>query len=224
MTMELRVNEIFETIQGEATYTGTPSIFVRLQGCPVGCPWCDTKHTWESAPLDEIDPEQMLRKVNDAPTWAKITDRALTDYIGQLKSRHVVITGGEPCIYDLTGITEKLIMEARRSVQIETSGTHEIRCHPKSWVTVSPKVGMPGGFTVRKDALLRANEIKMPIGKPDDIETLQIVLGEMPDRLPPPVWLQPLSKSIKATDLCYEAAREHGWQVSIQAHKFIGYR
>ena len=42
----LKINEIFDTIQGEAFYTGTPATFIRLQGCPVGCHWCDTKHTW----------------------------------------------------------------------------------------------------------------------------------------------------------------------------------
>ena len=40
------INEIFETIQGEGHFTGIPSIFIRLQGCPVGCSWCDTKHSW----------------------------------------------------------------------------------------------------------------------------------------------------------------------------------
>ncbi|MGY8878270.1 MAG: 7-carboxy-7-deazaguanine synthase QueE, partial [Pseudoalteromonas sp.] len=42
-----KINEVFETIQGEASFTGTPSIFLRLQGCPVGCSWCDTKQTWD---------------------------------------------------------------------------------------------------------------------------------------------------------------------------------
>ena len=45
-SITLSINEMFETIQGEGAHTGIPSIFVRLQGCPVGCPWCDTKHTW----------------------------------------------------------------------------------------------------------------------------------------------------------------------------------
>ena len=44
--MHYPINEIFQTIQGEGVFTGLPAIFVRLQGCPVGCPWCDTRHTW----------------------------------------------------------------------------------------------------------------------------------------------------------------------------------
>lgn len=42
------INEMFQTLQGEGFYTGVPAIFIRLQGCPVGCSWCDTKHTWET--------------------------------------------------------------------------------------------------------------------------------------------------------------------------------
>ncbi len=60
MSNTVFVNEIFETIQGEATYTGTPAVFVRLQGCPVGCPWCDTKHTWDVELDKEIQPTIMF--------------------------------------------------------------------------------------------------------------------------------------------------------------------
>ncbi len=45
--MQYPINEMFQTLQGEGYYTGVPAIFIRLQGCPVGCSWCDTKHTWE---------------------------------------------------------------------------------------------------------------------------------------------------------------------------------
>ena len=49
MNNQYPVNEIFQSIQGEGYFTGVPAIFVRLQGCPVGCAWCDTQHTWELA-------------------------------------------------------------------------------------------------------------------------------------------------------------------------------
>ncbi len=45
--MQYPINEMFQTLQGEGYFTGVPAIFIRLQGCPVGCSWCDTKHTWE---------------------------------------------------------------------------------------------------------------------------------------------------------------------------------
>lgn len=74
-------------------------------------------------------------------------------------ARHVVITGGEPCIHDLLPLTD-LLEKNGFSCQIETSGTHEVRCTPNARVTVSPKLNMRGGYEVLSQALERANEIK----------------------------------------------------------------
>ena len=64
----LRINEVFPTIQGEATYTGTPATFIRLQGCPVGCSWCDTKHTWPiGLERKKISQEEMEAKTKSKP-------------------------------------------------------------------------------------------------------------------------------------------------------------
>ena len=57
-----KINELFETIQGEGSFTGQPSIFLRLQGCPVGCSWCDTKHTWEINLDREVSRDVVLNK------------------------------------------------------------------------------------------------------------------------------------------------------------------
>ncbi len=52
--MQYPINEMFQTLQGEGYFTGVPAIFIRLQGCPVGCAWCDTKHTWEKLEDREV--------------------------------------------------------------------------------------------------------------------------------------------------------------------------
>lgn len=67
-------------------------------------------------------------------------------------ARHVVITGGEPCIHDLLPLTD-LLEKNGFSCQIETSGTHEVRCTPNTRVTVSPKLNMRGGYEVLSQAL-----------------------------------------------------------------------
>ena len=69
----LPVNELFETVQGEATFTGMPSTFVRLQGCDVGCPWCDTKYTWElnHTPADPL--AIILQKIEPSPAFAAVS-------------------------------------------------------------------------------------------------------------------------------------------------------
>ena len=219
----LPVNEIFETIQGEAAFTGAPAVFVRLQGCPVLCPWCDTRHTWVVDPANEVDAQAMLAKPGDAPTFARYTPDVLAQHVLiTTRARHVVITGGEPALYDLRRLSQALI-EAGRSVQLETSGTHAIRIHPRAWVTVSPKLDMPGGLQMRFDAIARADEIKWPVGKAADVDRLQNFLqryGIEADT----VWLQPLSQNPKATALCIEAATANGWRISVQTHKYLGVR
>ncbi len=68
----LNINEMFETIQGEGAHTGIPSIFVRLQGCPVGCPWCDTKHTWEIKSDLSVSPQAVISKGEESETVCMI--------------------------------------------------------------------------------------------------------------------------------------------------------
>ena len=174
----LKVNEIFETIQGEGVYTGVPSIFLRLQGCPVGCAWCDTKHTWEVDACAEVALVDVVDKGQDSNTWSDTTISELITYFQEhWTAKHVVITGGEPCMYDLTDLTTQLETNGF-SCQIETSGTFEIRTTPNTWVTVSPKVNMKGGFKILGSAVGRANEVKHPVGTEKDIENLVKMLGE----------------------------------------------
>ena len=222
MSNTLPVNEIFETMQGEATYTGTPSVFIRFQGCPVGCHWCDTKHTWETKPEKVIMITGMLLKDEDEDTYSNMTVVELMEVLDQFKARHIVLTGGEPCMYNLVPLTSAII-QSGRSVQIETSGTFPIRCHSEAFVTVSPKLDMAGGLEVLKDAYARANEIKFPIGKETDFNKLaERVLPFVPRETT--VWMQPLSQNKSATSLCVSKATEHNMKVSIQTHKFIGVR
>ena len=108
-------------------------------------------------------------------------------------------------------------------MQVETSGTHEVKVVPGTWVTVSPKIGMAGGLEVRGDAMQRADEIKFPVETAEDIERLEELLGRHPanGRL---VWLQPVSQGDEATELCLETCRRNGWRLSLQTHKYAGLR
>jgi 7-carboxy-7-deazaguanine synthase len=135
--------------------------------------------------------------------------------------RHVVITGGEPCLYDLVPLTG-LLLSIGHTVQIETSGTHEVRCDARTWVTVSPKVDMPGGFVVLATAVQRADEIKFPVGKSADMNKLLPLLRHKRNDVP--VYVQPLSQSPKATEVCKRIAMERNFRLSIQTHKYVGLR
>lgn len=219
----LKINEMFETIQGEGAHTGVPAVFVRLQGCPVGCPWCDTKHTWT---LDEAlvtTADRVLSKDAESETHFA-TDAegllALFDQQGYV-AKHIVITGGEPCMYDLRELTTQLHARGYTS-QIETSGTYEVLCHQDTWVTVSPKVDMKGGFDVLTSALQRANEIKHPVAMEKHIEELDALLARLDDISHVQVCLQPISQQARATALAVKTCIQRNWRLSLQTHKYIG--
>ena len=98
-----KINEVFETIQGEASFTGTPSIFLRLQGCPVGCSWCDTKQTWDVDNVYKVSLDDTVEKKADSDHWAEASAAQVLELFKSrgYTAKHVVITGGEPCMYDL---------------------------------------------------------------------------------------------------------------------------
>lgn len=217
-----KVNEIFETIQGEGNYTGTPSIFLRLQGCPVGCSWCDTKHTWEVQPDLLIQLGDTTAKKADSDHWASSDAAGILALFNDrgYRARHVVITGGEPCMYDLNPLCE-LLHQHGFSTQIETSGTFEILAPKDTWVTVSPKVNMKGGYPVLTSCLERANEIKHPVAMEKHVEELKELLQTF-DTKGKYIYLQPISQKAKATKLAIEACMANNWRLSVQVHKYLG--
>ncbi|HAU4893719.1 7-carboxy-7-deazaguanine synthase QueE [Aeromonas hydrophila subsp. ranae] len=220
--MHYPINEIFQTIQGEGVFTGLPAIFVRLQGCPVGCPWCDTRHTWVVDPAREVGVQEVLDCSNESDGWSKMSTEQILASFQQLgyQARHVVITGGEPCLYDLQDLSAALI-EAGYQVQIETSGTSEIQTHEQTWVTVSPKINMKGGLPVLVSALERANEIKHPVATERHVEELDALLATASLRENVVIALQPISQKPRATQLAMATCIARNWRLSIQTHKYL---
>ena len=219
----LNINEMFETIQGEGAYTGIPSIFVRLQGCPVGCPWCDTKHTWEIKADLSVSPEDVIAKSSESETYFVSNEASLMTLFKQqgYVAKHVVITGGEPCMYDLRPLTS-ILHQNGYTTQIETSGTFEVLCDERTYVTVSPKINMKGGFDVLTSALERANEIKHPIAMQKHIDELDALLTKVSSLEGKQVCLQPISQQKRATELAVRTCIARNWRLSLQTHKYIG--
>ena len=222
MTTKYKINELFETIQGEGAFTGQPSIFLRLQGCPVGCSWCDTKHTWEINLSDEVEHSIMTNKTAESDHWAALTTADILAIFNskQFKAKHIVITGGEPCMVDLTPLCSVLESHGY-SCQIETSGTFEIQTTENCWVTVSPKVNMKGGYKILTSAMQRANEIKHPVATEQHVDDLKALLIEH-KVIEKPIYLQPISQKERATQLAIKTCIENNWRLSIQVHKYIG--
>jgi 7-carboxy-7-deazaguanine synthase len=222
MTVKYKINELFETIQGEGAFTGQPSIFIRLQGCPVACSWCDTKHTWDINLEDEVNTSAMLKKSEESQTWSALS---VTDVLAVItaqgyQAKHIVITGGEPAMVDLLPLCEALEQQGL-SCQLETSGTFEIHVSDKCWVTVSPKVNMKGGYKILNSAMLRANEIKHPVATEQHVDDLKALLVEHKITATQ-VYLQPISQKERATALAIKTCIENNWRLSVQLHKYLG--
>ncbi|RUO77257.1 7-carboxy-7-deazaguanine synthase QueE [Idiomarina seosinensis] len=220
--MTYRINEIFETLQGEGTFTGVPSIFIRLQGCPVGCPWCDTQHTWETNAEDQVSIASMLSKDSASSAWAEMTAEDIVDTFRTqgYQAKHVVITGGEPAMFDLLPMAEALEANGLQ-LQIETSGTFELLVSERTWVTVSPKLDMPGGYLVRPDCMSRANEIKHPVAMQKHIDALDALLARSQLRDDVQICLQPISQRPRATELAMKTCIARNWRLSVQLHKYL---
>jgi len=222
MTQNYKVNELFQTIQGEGVYTGVPAIFVRLQGCDVGCAWCDTKHTWDIDPSKQSELMLLTDKSTESDRWADVSAKEIVDEIKRLgyTANLIVITGGEPCMFDLRELTQ-VLHEFGFQIQLETSGTYPVLVDDQTWVTLSPKINMRGKKEVLKIALVRANEIKHPVGTEKDIEQLDALLQQLKSVNDKTICLQPISQKPKATALCMKTCIERNWRLSIQMHKYL---
>ena len=131
---KLDIVEIFESIQGEGYWTGTPASFIRLAGCNRECSFCDTDRTAYHC----FDTDQIMNRIR------------------KQKHRHVVITGGEPALQNINPIVMQLQLEHYR-VQVETNGDQKIEAVP-NWTTVSPKELLPTEIGIRT-----ADELKIVI-------------------------------------------------------------
>lgn len=193
----LPIMEHFFTIQGEGTYSGRAAYFVRLAGCDIGCVWCDVKESWDSALHPILDIDYLVSEI----------EKTTVDF--------VVITGGEPALYDLTFLIKKL-KTLKIEVAIETSG-----CYPLKgivdWYCFSPKK-----FKAPcEEAYQLANELKIVISHPSDIAWAELHGEKVKSTCK--LYLQPeWTKSDAILPLIIEfVKRNKKWQISLQTHKFM---
>lgn len=222
------VSDCYVTVQGEGCMTGTPVVLLRLQGCAVGCHFCDTKYTW---PLDEADRRARLEDaLGENPLHAPMTPEAIVAHIGAKRPgpRWVLLTGGEPARYSL-GPLVRALQEAGWKVMLETSGTADGHLHDREarpdWVCVSPKLHNPGGLPMLAPVVRAADELKMVVGKEADIKALEELITSCGvDTERTTVCLQPMSLSPRATELCILTCQAKGYRLSVQTHRLLGLR
>jgi hypothetical protein len=196
-TTSLPVMEQFLTLQGEGRYTGHTAYFIRLGGCDVGCVWCDVKESWDIEKHPRVEINQLVENV--------LASNATI----------AVITGGEPLMHSLDGLTYELQSKGIRT-HIETSGSHPVSGE-WNWITLSPKkfkAALP-------EAIQLADELKVVVYNRSDFDWAnQYAEMVKKDCL---LYLQPeWSKSNELNSLIVEYIKEHPqWLLSLQTHKFL---
>lgn len=195
--LKLPVMEHFYTIQGEGFHSGRSAYFIRTEGCDVGCVWCDVKESWEISNDDLI-------AVND-----------LVSFVTDTKSTFCVITGGEPCMHDLTALTDQL--KAKNiEIALETSG-----CYPLNgsvdWYCFSPKKFK----APLEEAYTLADELKIIINHPADFEWAENHANKVSSTCK--LYLQTeWSKRERFLPLMIDYVKNHPqWKISLQTHKIM---
>ena len=193
----LPLMEEFYTIQGEGFHTGKAAYFIRLGGCDVGCHWCDVKESWDASlhPLTHSD--------------------TIIQHADKFPSKAVVVTGGEPLIYNLDYLTAGL-KEKKILTFIETSGAYPLSGH-WDWICLSPKKFK----APRPDVLPFANELKVIVFNKSDFawaEEHALLVGENCKLYLQPEW----SKSAEMTPLIIDYVMNNPkWEISLQTHKYL---
>lgn len=225
--VSLPVREIFAGAVQSGFYSGLPAVFVRLQGCNVGCPWCDQPQTWDVPEPGSGRPEVPEEAIelgagrHSSPGYRHITVTRLLALLATYSRRHVVITGGEPSLHDLLDLTNRLIA-AGHSVQIETAGTMPLQAHDDCFVTLSPKHRQPGGLWVLEMAWARADEVVQVITGPEDRTLVSRAI--MAAHHGTPVFLVPEAgmDPDQGWALCWSLAQEFGVRLGLPLEPRIG--
>ena len=192
----LPLMESFYTIQGEGYHKGSAAFFIRLGGCDVGCHWCDVKESWDSK-------TQPSTSINDI----------VSDVIKN--SDTVVITGGEPLMWDMSPIT-KLLRENNIRTHIETSGAYKLS-GDWDWICLSPKKNKNPINKIYS----KADELKMVIYNLDDLKFAENESKKVSSSCL--LYLQPeWSKREKVMPIIVDYVMKNPkWKVSLQTHKYL---
>jgi organic radical activating enzyme len=193
----LPLMEAFYSIQGEGFHTGKSAYFLRIGGCDVGCHWCDVKESWDA----NLHP---LTKVED-----------IIKGIDETKINTVVITGGEPLMWNMDFLTKSLKKKGLQ-VHLETSGAYPLSGE-FDWICLSPKKNQKPLDEIKP----LANELKIIVQNKHDLKWAK----QQKQFVPPSckLYLQPeWSKREQVMPMITDFVMDNiEWQVSLQSHKYM---
>ncbi|MEZ4916264.1 MAG: 7-carboxy-7-deazaguanine synthase QueE [Chitinophagales bacterium] len=193
----LPVMESFYTIQGEGCHQGKAAYFIRLAGCDVGCTWCDVKESWDANEHEILSLKDLRKELQS------------------IKAETVVITGGEPTMYNLEPLTA-MIHELGKKTHLETSAVYTIT-GSWDWICISPKRYKKA----QPNNLLLANELKVIIAHTNDFRFAQKYAKEVSENCK--LYLQPewsVAEEMLPEIISFVKLHPE-FQISIQAHKYM---
>lgn len=194
---ELPLMEHFYTVQGEGYHQGKAAYFIRMQGCDIGCVWCDVPESWKLDTKSIFPLEELVREASAVPA-----DIA-------------VITGGEALMWDLGPLTAAL-KKAGLKTHLETSGAYPLSGE-WDWICVSPKrFKRPN-----PELLAAADELKTVIFHQNDLRWAEGFTSDLRSdckRFLQPEW----SREKEMLPLIIDYVKQHPeWEVSLQSHKYM---
>ncbi|MDX1977953.1 MAG: 7-carboxy-7-deazaguanine synthase QueE [Pseudanabaenaceae cyanobacterium bins.68] len=192
--------ESFHSVQGEGTWMGTSAFFLRLGGCDVHCPWCDTKESWSATKHPQVSVGKMVTQIQLA------------------KPAIVIITGGEPLMHNLLPLTRGIKEKVGIPIHLETSGAHPLSAE-FNWIALSPKTFRPP----HPEIYTQAHELKVVVKDAGDLDWALAQAKLVPAQIPK--YLQPEWHSPDAPSLVFDFILAHpDWRLSLQTHKLLGVR
>jgi 7-carboxy-7-deazaguanine synthase len=192
----LPLMESFYTIQGEGYHKGSAAYFIRIGGCDIGCHWCDIKESWDFEKFPLVNVESIVNKAKK-------------------NSSKVVITGGEPLIYNMNPLTKKL-KKLNISTHLETSGAYKLTGY-WDWICLSPKKNK---LPLNKIYSI-ANELKVIIYNKNDFLFAENLAKNINPNCK--LFLQPeWGNREKVMPLIVDfILKNNNWRVSLQTHKYL---
>jgi 7-carboxy-7-deazaguanine synthase len=213
----MRINELFYSLQGEGRLAGTPSVFIRVSGCPLRCRWCDTSYAWAFDAGTEQSAETLL-------SWA-----------AEYPTRHMVLTGGEPLVQEGLGAFLRVFSEAGYLITLETAGFRFSTPMPIYLASISPKLsnsaeGTPEAERLNLAAILQlmqsySYQLKFVVDQPEDLNEIADCIERLGTVDPERVYLMPqagrreeyIEKSLWLADYCLQT----GFSFSPRLHVML---
>jgi organic radical activating enzyme len=230
----LQVKSVFNTIQGEGPFTGRPAVFIRLAGCNLQCPGCDTDYTDTNGDVFVAGPNTLLDMVREMRGSGSL----------------VVITGGEPFRQNITPLAF-VLAKAGYFVQVETNGTlpppegfYSRACvilgetqesplwNMRVFVVVSPKAGKVNAKTAERACaykyVMQADSVSAQDGLPIEAlhHTASPVVARPPEGFKGMVYLQPMDEqderaNARNVQAVVDSCMKFGYTLQLQIHKII---